>query len=84
MVDSLSNRYCLRWNTLWTIAIVLMILWLFGLVTSYKMGGIIHVLVIIAIIVVPIRIIQGRKIPQSSFRLIGGLAVLIAPQIRRA
>ena len=47
---------------LWTIAIVLLILWLLGLVTSYTMGGFIHVLLVIAIIVVLIRIVQGRKI----------------------
>jgi hypothetical protein len=47
---------------LWTIAIVLLILWLLGLVTSYTMGGFIHVLFVIAIIVVLIRIIQGRKV----------------------
>lgn len=46
---------------LWTIAVVLGILWLLGLVTSYTMGGFIHILLIIAIIVVLIRIIQGRR-----------------------
>lgn len=46
---------------LWTIAVVLIILWLLGLVTSYTLGGFIHILLIIAIIVVVIRIIQGRK-----------------------
>ena len=47
---------------LWTIAVVLIILWLLGFVTSYTMGGFIHVLLVIAIIVVLIRVIQGRKI----------------------
>jgi hypothetical protein len=47
---------------LWTIAIVLLILWLLGLVTSYTMGGFIHVLFVIAVIVILIRIIQGRKV----------------------
>ena len=47
---------------LWTIAVVLIILWLLGLVTSYTMGGFIHVLLVIAVIVVLIRLIQGRKI----------------------
>jgi hypothetical protein len=46
---------------LWTIAVVLMILWVLGLVTSYTMGGFIHVLLVIAIIVVLLRVIQGRK-----------------------
>ncbi len=46
---------------LWTIVAVLVILWLLGLVTSYTMGGLIHVLLVIAIVVVLIRVIQGRK-----------------------
>jgi len=45
---------------LWTIAVILMVLWLLGLVSSYTMGGFIHVLLVIAIIVVLIRVIQGR------------------------
>lgn len=47
---------------LWTIAVVLLVLWLLGLVTSYTIGGFIHVLLVIAIIVVLIRVIQGRKV----------------------
>lgn len=47
---------------LWTIAVVLVVLWLLGLVTSYTMGGLIHVLLVIAIIVVLLRIIQGRRV----------------------
>lgn len=47
---------------LWTIAMVLIVLWLLGLVSSYTMGGFIHILLVIAIVVVLIRIIQGRKI----------------------
>ena len=47
---------------LWTIAVVLLILWALGLVTSYTMGGFIHVLLVIAIVVVLIRVIQGRKV----------------------
>jgi uncharacterized protein DUF5670 len=47
---------------LWTVAVVLMALWLLGLVTAYTMGGLIHVLLVIAVIVVLMRIIQGRKI----------------------
>ena len=49
-------------HMLWTIAVVLIVLWLLGLVSSYTMGGFIHVLLVIAIVVVLIRIIQGRKI----------------------
>ena len=47
---------------LWTIAVVLIILWLLGLVSNYTMGGFIHILIVIAIIVVLVRIIQGKKI----------------------
>jgi hypothetical protein len=47
---------------LWTIAVVLIVLWALGLVTSYTMGGFIHVLLVVAIIVVLIRLIQGRRI----------------------
>ncbi|HLA74963.1 MAG TPA: lmo0937 family membrane protein [Gammaproteobacteria bacterium] len=46
---------------LWTIAVILLILWALGIVTSYTIGGFIHILLVIAIIVVLIRIIQGRK-----------------------
>jgi Family of unknown function (DUF5670) len=46
---------------LWTIFVVLLVLWLLGLVTSYTLGGFIHILLIIAIAVVLIRIIQGRR-----------------------
>ena len=46
---------------LYTIAVVLVILWLLGLVTSYTMGGLVHVLLVIAIVVVLLRIISGRK-----------------------
>ena len=47
---------------LWTIAVVLVALWLLGLVTSYTMGGFIHILLVIALIVVLLRVIQGRKL----------------------
>ncbi|MCC7200378.1 MAG: lmo0937 family membrane protein [Gammaproteobacteria bacterium] len=45
-----------------TIAIILLILWLLGLVTSYTMGGFIHLLLVIALVVIVIRVIQGRRI----------------------
>lgn len=47
---------------LWTIAVVLVALWLLGLVTAYTLGGFIHVLLVIAIVVVLLRIIQGRRV----------------------
>ena len=46
---------------LYTIAVVLIILWLLGLLTSYTMGGLIHVLLVIAIVVVLLRVISGRR-----------------------
>jgi hypothetical protein len=46
---------------LWTIAVILLVLWAVGLVTSYTMGGFIHVFLVIAIVVVLINVIQGRK-----------------------
>ena len=46
---------------LWSIAVVLIILWLLGLVTSYTLGGFIHLLLVLAVVVVLIRIIQGRR-----------------------
>ena len=48
-------------SMLYTIAVVLIILWLLGLVTSYTMGGLIHVLLVIAIVVVLLRVISGRS-----------------------
>lgn len=44
-----------------TIAVILLILWLLGFLTSYTMGGLIHILLVIAIVVVLVRVIQGRK-----------------------
>jgi len=49
-------------NMLWTIAVILLVLWALGLVTSYTMGGFIHVLLVIAVVVVLINVIQGRKV----------------------
>ena len=46
---------------LWTIGVILLILWLLGLVGGYTMGGVIHVLLVIAIVVVLIQVIQGRR-----------------------
>lgn len=45
-----------------TIAVILIVLWLLGLVSSYTLGGFIHVLLVIAIVVVLLRVIKGRKI----------------------
>ena len=45
-----------------TIAILLVVLWLLGLLTSYTMGGLIHVLLVIAVVVVLVRVISGRRV----------------------
>ena len=45
-----------------TIAIILVVLWLLGFVTSYTMGGFIHALLVIAVIVILVRVIQGRRV----------------------
>jgi hypothetical protein len=46
---------------LWTIAVILIVLWLLGLVSSYTLGGFIHILLVIAIVIVVINVIQGRR-----------------------
>jgi hypothetical protein len=48
-------------SMLYTIAVVLVVLWLFGIVSAYTMGGFIHVLLVIAIVVVLLRVISGRS-----------------------
>jgi hypothetical protein len=45
-----------------TIAIILIVLWLLGLVSSYTMGGVIHVLLVLALVVIAVRVLQGRKV----------------------
>jgi len=47
---------------LWTIALILIILWLLGLVSSYTLGGFIHILLVLAIVVIVINVIQGRRV----------------------
>lgn len=46
---------------LWTVAVVLFVLWLLGMVSSYTMSGFIHILLVLAIIVILVRVIQGNK-----------------------
>ena len=46
---------------LWTIAVVLLVLWALGLVSAYTMGGFIHVLLVIAVVVILLRVISGRR-----------------------
>ena len=47
---------------LWTIAVILIVLWFVGLISAYTMGGFIHVLLVIAVIVVIVQVIQGRRL----------------------
>jgi hypothetical protein len=46
---------------LWTIVVILLILWLLGLVTSYTLGGFIHLLLVLAVIIIVINLVQGRR-----------------------
>jgi hypothetical protein len=57
LISLLTNTYTM----LVTIAIILLVLWLLGLVTSYTIGGFIHILLVVAIILFLIRVIQGRN-----------------------
>ncbi len=47
---------------LWTIFVILLVLWLLGLVTSYTLGGFIHILLLIAVVVLVINLVQGRRV----------------------
>ena len=47
---------------LMTVAIILIVLWLLGMVSAYTMGGLIHILLVIAVVVILVRVIQGRKV----------------------
>jgi hypothetical protein len=47
---------------LWTLAVILLVLWALGMVTAYTMGGFIHILLVVAVVVVLVRVIQGRRI----------------------
>jgi hypothetical protein len=47
---------------LYTIAIVLVVLWLLGLITSFTMGGLIHILLVVAVIMIVVQLIQGRRV----------------------
>lgn len=51
-----------RNNMLWTIAVILLVLWLLGLVTSATMGGFIHILLVIAVVMILVSLIQGRRV----------------------
>jgi hypothetical protein len=50
-----------RTTMLWTLAVILLVLWALGLVTSYTMHGFVHILLVVALVVVVLRVIQGRR-----------------------
>jgi hypothetical protein len=58
-----ATHHVPKWgaNMLWTLFLILLVLWLLGLVSGYTIGGLIHILLVVAIIVVLIRVIQGRR-----------------------
>ena len=47
---------------LWTIFVILLILWALGMITSYSMGGLIHILLVVAVVILVINLIQGRRV----------------------
>jgi hypothetical protein len=47
---------------LWTIAVIMLALWLLGLITAHTMGGFVHILLVVAVVMVLIRLIQGRRV----------------------
>jgi len=51
-----------RKNMLWTIFVILLVLWALGLVTSYTLGGFIHILLVLAVVVLVINLVQGRRV----------------------
>jgi hypothetical protein len=61
IISDFTDRQKKEDHMLWTIAVILIILWALGLVSSYTMGGFIHILLVIAIVVVLLNLIQGRR-----------------------
>jgi Family of unknown function (DUF5670) len=47
---------------LWTIFVILLVLWALGMVTSYTMGGVIHILLVVAVVILVINLLQGRRV----------------------
>ena len=62
MSENVFGTYGKERDMLWTIFVILLILWGLGLLTGYTMGGVIHALLVIAIVVVVIQVIQGRRV----------------------
>jgi Flp pilus assembly protein TadB len=57
-----AREQSLEENMLFTVAVVLIVLWALGLLTSYTMGGLVHILLVVAVVVVLVRVIQGRRL----------------------
>lgn len=47
---------------LWTLFVILLVLWALGMITSYSMGGLIHILLVVAVVILVVRLIQGRRV----------------------
>lgn len=47
---------------LWTILVILLVLWLLGVVTSYTMGGLVHILLVVAVVILVVRLLTGRRV----------------------
>jgi Family of unknown function (DUF5670) len=60
--DDLPNWAIRRRTMLETIAVILVVLWVLGFVSSYTMGGLIHILLVVAVVVILVRVIQGRRL----------------------
>jgi Family of unknown function (DUF5670) len=56
------NEFSEEEAMLWTIFVILLVLWMLGLVTSYTLGGFIHILLVLAVVVLVINLIQGRRV----------------------
>ena len=61
-LGSVGNLFRRMMNMLWTIFLVLVVLWLLGVVSSYTLGGFIHVLLVLAVIALLVQLIQGRRV----------------------
>jgi hypothetical protein len=61
LLQNMPSNLLQEASMLWTIFVILLVLWLLGLVSGYTMGGFVHLLLLIALVVVVIRVIQGRR-----------------------
>ena len=64
LVGRLGYQARRDWRTvmLWTILVILLVLWLLGMVTSYTMGGFVHILLVIALVILVLNLLQGRRV----------------------